>query len=370
MKTRPVKIYKWLLPLSWLYGSGVWLRNKLFDIGYTPSKKYDMPVICVGNLAVGGTGKTPHTEYLIRLLCQQGLHVATLSRGYKRNSKGYLLADETSTAQQIGDEPCQMKNKFPYIQVAVDEKRCHGIEQLQKLDNPPIDVILLDDAYQHRHVKAGLNILLTDCQRLFCDDALMPAGRLREPQSRKDRAQIIIVTKCPQKMKPIDFKIISKKLRLYPYQQLYFTKLAYGALIPLFPQLANGNKMQRTLKGDDQVLLVTGIASPTALLKEISAYVQHVDLLAFGDHHDFCAKDLQQIKQRFACLKEGNRIIITTEKDAERLKLHPAMAEELKPFIYIIPIEIEFLQGQQSIFNQNIIDYVKANSRNCSLLKE
>ena len=194
MEENFIKIYHWLYPLSWLYGIGVCLRNKLFDWGWLRSKSFDVPVICVGNLAVGGTGKTPHTEYLIKLLQKNGVNVATLSRGYKRKSRGYVLADDKSNVRQIGDEPYQIKNKFPNARVAVDENRCHGIEQLLKLENPTVEAIILDDAFQHRHVKAGLNILLTDFHRLLCDDALLPAGRLREPSSGKNRAQMVIVT--------------------------------------------------------------------------------------------------------------------------------------------------------------------------------
>ena len=207
MEERTTQIDYKLLPLSWLYRMGTDIRNKLFDWGWLQSKSFDLPVICIGNLSVGGTGKTPHTEYLIKLLQNEGFHPATLSRGYKRRTKGYLLASPKSTAQQIGDEPCQMKQKFPDIQVAVDENRCHGIEQLLKLQSPPVDVILLDDAFQHRHVKAGLNILLTDYHRLFCDDTLLPAGRLRESADGKSRAQIVIVTKCPEDIKFLYFPL-------------------------------------------------------------------------------------------------------------------------------------------------------------------
>lgn len=216
-------------------------------------------MICVGNIAVGGTGKTPHTEYLIKLLQNEGINVATLSRGYKRKSKGYILATAESSVQKIGDEPYQIKSKFPDIRVAVDENRCHGIEQLLTLKSPAVDAVLLDDAFQHRHVKAGMNILLTDYHRLLCDDALLPAGRLREPACGKNRAQIVIVTKCPDDIKPIDFNIITKRLNLYPYQQLYFSRFRYGSLMPLFPEKAKG---RITCTGDEQVLLVTGIASP------------------------------------------------------------------------------------------------------------
>ncbi len=364
MRDASVKIHHWLYPLSWLYGIGVGLRNKLFDWGWLRTKSFDVPVICVGNLAVGGTGKTPHTEYLIKLLQHEGINVATLSRGYKRKSKGYVPATAGSSVRDIGDEPYQIKSKFPEIRVAVDEDRCHGIEQLLKLKNPAVDAVLLDDAFQHRHVKAGLNILLTDFHRLLCDDALLPAGRLREPASGKNRAQIVIVTKCPDDIKPIDFNIITKRLHLYPYQQLYFSRFRYGSLTPLFPGKA---RERAACTGDEQVLLVTGIASPAPLVEEVKSYTPDVSLLAFGDHHDFSAKDLQLIEERFAQLKEGKRLIITTEKDATRLKSHPALSKALKPYMYVLPIEIEFLQNQHYIFNQNIIGYVRTNSRNRSL---
>ena len=365
MEERTSQIDYKLLPLSWLYRIGTDVRNKLFDWGWLQSKSFDLPVICIGNLSVGGTGKTPHTEYLIKLLQSEGLHPATLSRGYKRHTKGYLLASPQSTARQIGDEPCQMKQKFPDIRVAVDEDRCHGIEQLLKLQSPPVDAILLDDAFQHRHVKAGLNILLTDYHRLFCDDTLLPAGRLRESADGKSRAQIVIVTKCPEDIKPIDFNLIAKQLHLYPYQQLFFSTFRYGMPIPLFPEVAR--QTLSSLTGAEQVLLVTGIASPTPLLNEVKSYTQHVHLMAFSDHHDFRSKDLQEIVEKFYQLKEWERLIITTEKDAVRLKHHPDLPEEIKPYIYVVPIEIEILQNQQHNFNQNIIDYVRAHSRNSSL---
>ena len=366
MKDASVKIHHWLYPLSWLYGTGVCLRNKLFDWGWLRSRSFDVPVICVGNIAVGGTGKTPHTEYLIKLLQNEGINVATLSRGYKRKSKGYILATAESSVQKIGDEPYQIKSKFPDIRVAVDENRCHGIEQLLTLKSPAVDAVLLDDAFQHRHVKAGMNILLTDYHRLLCDDALLPAGRLREPACGKNRAQIVIVTKCPDDIKPIDFNIITKRLNLYPYQQLDFSRFRYGSVMPLFPAKAKG---RITCTGDEQVLLVTGIASPAPLVEEVKSYTPSVSLLEFGDHHDFGEKDLLLIEKQFNLLKGNNRLIITTEKDATRLKNHPNLNETLKPYIYVLPIEIEFLQNQQYIFNQNIIGYVRTYSRNRSLFE-
>ena len=374
MSEHIVKIHKWLYPVSWIYRTVVAMRNKLFDWGVFQSKSFNIPVICVGNLAVGGTGKTPHTEYLIELL-RDKYQVAVLSRGYKRRTSGYVLATPQSTVKTIGDEPYQMHTKFPSVTLAVDENRCHGIEKLLRLKEPAVDVILLDDAFQHRYVKPGLSILLTDYHRLFCDDILLPAGRLRESINGKNRAQIVIVTKCPQDIKPIDYNIITKRLNLYPYQQLFFSSFRYGNLRPVFSQNdsdsitgdSRNKEVPLSSLTDAIILLVTGIASPTPMLERLKEYTQNIDLLSFGDHHDFSHRDIQLVKERFNKLKGEQRIIITTEKDATRLLHHPAVNEELKPFIYALPIEIEILQNQQDKFNQHIINYVRENTRNRSL---
>lgn len=364
MDGQDFKTTRWLRPVSWLYGTGVWIRNKLFDWGWIRSESFDLPVICIGNLAVGGTGKTPHTEYLVRLLRNQRLNVATLSRGYRRKTKGYLLADDRSDAQAIGDEPRQMKTKFPDLRVAVDEDRRHGIRELMKLTRPQVDVVLLDDAFQHRRVRAGLNILLTDCHRLLTDDALLPEGRLREPAEGKGRAQVVVVTKCPDDIKPIDFNIITKKLGLQPWQRLFFTGLRYGQPRAVFPQSAGITERPEAWGAEKQVLLITGIAQPAPLLEEIRTKAGHVDHLAFGDHHDFCRKDFRLIEERFDRLEGTRRLLLTTEKDAARLKNHPLMPERLKPYLYALPVEIKVLQNQQLTFNQTIIDYVRKNPRN------
>lgn len=369
------KIHKWLYPVSWLYGAAVIIRNKLFDWGLFRSKSFDVPVICVGNLSVGGTGKTPHTEYLIKLLHDK-YQVAVLSRGYKRRTQGYVLATPQSTARTIGDEPYQMYTKFPSVTLAVDENRCHGIEKLLALKEPVVDIVLLDDAFQHRYVKPGLSILLTDYHRPFCDDTLLPAGRLREPVSGKNRAQIIIVTKCPQDIKPIDYNIITKRLNLYPYQQLFFSSFRYGNLQHVFRQevreadtntVPASKEIPLSSLTTTDVLLVTGIASPAPIMERLEGCAKQIETLSFGDHHDFTHRDMQQIKDRFRKLTGEKRLIITTEKDATRLVNHPGLDEDLKPFIYALPIEIEILQNQQDKFNQHIIDYVRENTRNRSL---
>lgn len=357
-----IKINKWLYPASWIYGAGVWLRNKLFDWGYYEERSFNLPVICIGNITVGGTGKTPHTEYLIRLLHKK-FQVAVLSRGYKRKSKGFVLAEPDTTVSQIGDEPFQMKQKFPNIHMAVDANRCHGIEQLCKENIASnTEVILLDDAYQHRHVKAGINILLIDYHRLIFDDTLLPAGRMREHESGKYRAQIVIITKCPKDMKPMEYRVLTKQMNLYAYQQLYFTTLSYGKLRPLF----NGGKEYpvQNIHPEVHILLVTGIASPQQLEADLTAMKSNVHPLSFGDHHDFTHEDMREIERKFNHLPEGKRMIITTEKDAVRMVSHPHLPETLKPYIYVLPIEVTFLLDQQETFNQNILDYVRKNPRN------
>jgi tetraacyldisaccharide 4'-kinase len=367
MEERLVQINKWLYPISFLYGMGIGLRNKLFDWGIFRSKSFDIPIICVGNLAVGGTGKTPHIEYLTGLL-QDKYHIAVLSRGYKRKTNGYVLAGQESAAQDIGDEPHQIKNKFPGISVAVDEKRVRGIEKLLKQEEPGIEAILLDDAFQHRYVNPGLNILLTDYHRLFCDDALLPAGRLRESEKGKNRAHIVIVTKCPANIKPIDFNLIAKRLRLYPYQKLFFSSFRYGRLTPVFPETGITERELASLANDERVLLVTGIASPAVMEKEIRKYTRRIVLLSFGDHHNFSNKDIQLITEQFN-KAEGKKLIVTTEKDATRLATHPAVSEELKKHIYALPVEIKIIQNQEDTFNKTIIAYVRKNKRNRILHK-
>src|SRR5574344_1139848 len=284
-----IKINDWLLPLSWLYGIGVGFRNWLFSIGMLKSRVFDIPVISVGNITVGGSGKTPHVEYLVRLL-KDKIKLAVLSRGYKRKSHGYVLADENTAMRRIGDEPFQMKHKFDNIYVAVDKSRCHGIESLQKDEKTnDVDVVLLDDAYQHRYVKPGINILLIDYHRLIIYDKLLPAGRLREPKEGKTRADIVIVTKCPKDLKPMSFRVLSRALNLFPYQQLYFTRLDYSDMRLLF-----GTKTLSLsdITPQEHVLLLTGIASPEQMVQDIKPYCKDITPLRFADHHQFTDNDV------------------------------------------------------------------------------
>ena len=261
-----IKINRWLLPFSWLYGLAVIIRNELFELNILKTRRFDIPVISVGNITVGGAGKTPHVEYLIRLL-KDKMKGAVLSRGYKRKSRGYVLAGNNTPMREIGDEPYQMKIKFPDIRVAVDKKRCEGIDRLTTdEETKDTDVILLDDAFQHRYVQPGINILLVDYHRLIIYDKLLPAGRLREPLSGKHRADIVIITKCPDTLNPIDYRVLSKAMELYPFQQLYFTKLEYCPLEPIFHK---GLSIPLTEIRGKNVLLLTGIASPRLSLIHI-----------------------------------------------------------------------------------------------------
>ena len=360
-----IKINKWLLPLSWLYGMGSKLRNILFEMGVLKTRSFQIPVISVGNITVGGTGKTPHVEYLVRLLKDQ-FRVAVLSRGYKRKSKGFIKANKQTTMPEIGDEPYQMKQKFPGITIAVDKNRCHGIDLLTEQDSK-LDVILLDDAFQHRYVKPGINILLVDYHRLIIYDKLLPAGRLREPLNGKDRADIVIVTKCPKDLKPMEYRVVTKAMHLYPYQRLYFTTLEYTALRPLFGKNKKNGPTLDSMN-DTHVLLLTGIASPEQLVHDLSPFTSHLSPLTFADHHQFGKKDVHLINDKFAALPSP-KLIITTEKDATRLNHVEGLSDEVKKNIYILPVHIIFMQDQQDTFNQQIRDYVRKNSRNSILAK-
>ena len=357
-----IKINEWLLPLSWLYGLAVKLRNLLFDVGVLKSRNFDVPIISVGNITVGGTGKTPHVEYLIELLHQK-FRVAVLSRGYKRKSHGYMVASANTTVRDIGDEPFQMKQKFPDITIAVDKNRCHGIDQLTS-DDEKLDVILLDDAFQHRYVKPGINILLVDYHRLIIYDRLLPAGRLREPLSGKNRADIVIVTKCPRDLKPMEYRVITKAMNLYPYQKLFFTTISYGELRPMSPARPLSLKDLKDL----QALLLTGIASPKQMVHDLSPYVKRLHPLTFSDHHHFKRKDVERINRAFAALPSP-KLIITTEKDAARLNGVEGLSDDVRKHLYVMPIKIEFMQEQEDMFNENIIGYVRKNSRNSILVK-
>mgnify|MGYP003295306825 CR=1 FL=1 len=349
-----MRIYWSLYPLALMYGLAVHLRNKCFDWGILKQNRYTLPIICIGNLTVGGTGKTPHTEYLIRLLSRQG-KVAVLSRGYKRQTQGFVLADAHTSMPDIGDEPYQMKQKFPDITVAVDANRREGIEKLMPL-HP--DVILLDDAYQHRYVKAGLNLLLTDYNRLMTRDHMLPAGRLREPLCGKRRADILIVTKCPATIPAIECDAIRKELKPLPHQQVFFSAFEYGLLQSIFQ--AQESCSVTDIQPHDQVLLLTGIANPEPLRQHLQKRTENIIPLEFPDHYTFSKKDLLNICTAYHALPQsGKRWIITTEKDATRLSALQDIDAEVARNIWALPIEVKILEGKEQEFNNRICKELK-----------
>ena len=363
-----IKINEFLRPLSWIYGLIVGIRNMMFDCGLLRSESFDIPVISVGNLTVGGTGKTPHSEYLVKLL-QSKFQIGLLSRGYKRKTRGFLLANADTTMPEIGDEPYQMKQKFPGIRIAVDKNRRRGIHKLADDPDirPAIDVIILDDAYQHRYVTPGINILLMDYHRLICFDALLPAGRLREHKFNKRRADIVIVTKCPKTITPMEKRGIQRTLELYPWQKLFFSTFKYGKLYNLFDPSGQQIALEQLKESRPSVLLLTGIGSPEQMEYDLSQYTTFRSL-KFSDHHNFKKKDIRQIETAFSELTGENRLIITTEKDATRLMHHGDFSEEVKKSLYVLPVEV-VIMNDEDYFNETIIGYVRKNSRNSTLLK-
>lgn len=335
---------KLLFPFAILYGMITSIRNFLFDKGILKSYSFDLPIIAVGNLSVGGTGKTPQIEYLIRLLSDK-YKVATLSRGYKRQSKGFILAEASSNAAILGDEPFQFFQKFKNIQVAVDADRKNGIEQLLSLPEKP-EVILLDDAFQHRKVKAGFYILLTSYGDLYSDDFMLPTGNLRESRSGAKRANLIIVTKCPFNLSLDKQNDIRNRLKVSANQELYFTFIAYDNFIYGENRKVNVNEIQSASK-----LLVAGIAKPEPFF----TYLQNTNdvCLSFPDHHNFTDKDILEIKNL-----AQNNIIITTEKDYVRLK--GSLPNEQ---LFYLPIQSSFL-SESDDFDKNILNYVGTSTRN------
>lgn len=308
-----------LFPVVPIYYLVTWVRNWLYDKGIKSSKSYDFPVICVGNLSTGGTGKTPMIEYLIRLLKDEK-SVATLSRGYKRITKGFVLGDKSATADTIGDEPYQFFRKFEAIKVAVDGNRQNGIEQLMALDDQP-EVILLDDAYQHRKVKAGFNILLTSYHKPYYNDMVLPTGNLREPRFGAKRANIVVVTKCPKDISITEKDKVSSKLKLKPNQQLFFSHIDYSESV-----VSKSNML--SLDELPKFTLVTGIANAKPLVEFLTKKGLEFDHVEYPDHYSFRLNDIEMLEKK--------EFILTTEKDYVRLSNN----ESLEPNLYYLPIEI------------------------------
>lgn len=357
-----------LYPLSLIYGVIVWIRNFLFDYKLLNSTEFPIPVISVGNITIGGTGKTPHVEYLVKLL-KEDFRVATLSRGYKRKTRKFILAGEDSGVREIGDEPVQIRKKFPGIHVAVDRRRVNGVRELMARI-PDLDVILLDDAYQHRSIKPGLSILLIDYNRPMSEDRLLPAGRLREQAYERRRANIILITKCPDRLKPIDRRLIVKDLRLYPFQHLFFTKLVYGEPHPVFEDIPYPVKIADVTAAKPHILMVTGIAGPRLYKKHLRGISTHITELIYPDHHEYSEKDIKTITEAFKGMDGEEKLIFTTEKDATRLRKFTNIEAPIMKRIFYVPVGIEVLNEDGENFNNQIRSYVRDNKRDSILYKQ
>lgn len=333
-----------LTPLSWLYGAVTSVRNFLFDKHIIPQHVFDVPVVCVGNISVGGSGKTPHVEFLLSHLASD-YNIAVLSRGYKRKTKGYVMANSKSTPDSIGDEPYQIYQKFGMVaKVAVCEKRVQGIKNLQR-DCPDINLIILDDAFQHRYVKPKVSILLTEYEHPFYEDKLLPLGRLRESQNSFHRADIVLFTKCQEKLSPLDYRIAVKALAAMPYQNVFFTQYVYSELRPVFPDDSPYRVSLETFTSRDSVILLTGIANPRYFVRHFKSYGFHKKIIHFPDHHNFTRTDIEKIEKIFESMTGSRKIIITTEKDAVRLSFNPYYPLALKKVTYYQPITVRVLEG-------------------------
>ena len=339
-----------LLPLSFIYGIVIWCRNWLFDKNILKSSAFNFPIICIGNLAAGGTGKTPMTEYLVCFLKAQ-FNTATLSRGYRRKTKGFAIANNSTTAIHIGDEPMQIHRRFPQVTVAVGEERLVAIPQLLH-QKPDTEVIILDDAFQHRSVRAGLNIILTEYKNLYTRDLMLPAGDLRDVRSSIKRAHIIIVTKCKPGITSEEKENIIKEIQPSAAQQVYFTQIVYHQPFHLFTH----EPVQ--LHADTDLLLITGIANPKPLKEFLNNQVHSYDMLRYADHHIFSSEDLKDIIRQFEKISSENKIILTTEKDAVRLE---KFAKELAAYpVYALPITHQFLFEEENRFQQEINFFIQS----------
>ncbi|MBP9994798.1 MAG: tetraacyldisaccharide 4'-kinase [bacterium] len=340
-----------LYPLSIIYSIVLFIRHKLFDYNIIKSRSFDVSTICVGNLSFGGTGKTPHTEYLIRLL-SDSMRVAVLSRGYGRKTRGFVMAHEGVTHEDIGDEPMQYFTKFPGITVAVDEKRGEGVRMLMEMDEKP-DVILLDDAYQHRSIKAGLNILLTDYHNIYSKDTLTPAGNLRDIKHAARRADIIIVTKCPAVLDPYSKRNIIESLRPKSHQKVLFSKIIFDELTPV-------NEAARTVNVSENrsILLFCGIANPYPLEDYMNRKTNSLTIMHFNDHHEYSDNDFDEITGNFEKIIGKKKIAVTTEKDFMRMADNSYLCKFENMPLFTIPIKVRFHDDNEEIFNKEIFDYV------------
>ena len=352
-----------LLPISVLYGLVVSFRNWLFNKKILKSTSFPLPIISVGNLTTGGTGKTPHVEYLIRLLNEK-YKIATLSRGYGRKTKGFLLGDKNSSSEHLGDEPMQYLQKFENIKVTVGEKRVLAVEELLKIE-PGTEVILLDDAFQHRAIKPGLSILLTQYSRIFANNQLLPTGTLREGIKGMKRADIIVITKTPSILSPLERRRIISDIKPFEHQKVYFSCIKYGEFLPTWPvtkplTISKDFYFERKYS----ILLVTGIANPTLLQTYLEERTKEVKLIRFPDHYQFKPGDLEKIEKTFNEIRNPNKIIITTEKDWMRFR-NPELIETVQRLkMFYIPIEVKFHDQDGEKFNKQVLEFVEKNKLN------
>jgi len=355
MRKRSLAAKLVLLPCSKIYGGITYMRNKLFDWKVFGEKEFDIPVVCVGNLAVGGTGKTPHVEYLVDAF-RKNRKVAVLSRGYRRATKGFIIAGATSTPRDIGDESYQIYHKFHgEVVVAVCEDRVAGINELLRLD-PKIEMIILDDAFQHRYVKATVSVVITEYNRPLSEDHMLPYGHLREPARGINRADIVIVSKCPANMTPWDYRETVNRYNLFPSQHLFFSHYAYQPLCPVFPDIATSVPYLDWLTSADSILAVAGICNPRPFVRHLKSFGAKVKEDIFADNHQYTKKDIEYILGRYKQLKGKQRIIVTTEKDAVRIAANPYFQHELKAVTYFLPIEVELAHPYGDIALEDVVE--------------
>lgn len=340
-----------LSPFSLLYGLGVSFRNWTYRRGIQKSIDFSVPVISVGNLTVGGAGKTPHIEYMVRGL-QPYINIATLSRGYRRKTKGFMHVSPQMNAEQVGDEPLQFARKFPDVMVTVAEERAFAIPKIMSR-RPDTQLILLDDAFQHRAVKPGLNILLTEFDRPFTRDHLLPSGRLREWRSGYERADIIIVSKCPPDLDKEAANALIAEIDPLPHQRIFFTYYDYAA-----PYYMLDHRYRLKMESGVSTLLISAIAGTDYLISHLKKQSPHVQSLDYEDHHYFDRRDLSNLRLRFAEMPGKHKAIITTEKDATRLELHrDYIAKERLP-IFVLPLAVRFHFDEGPAFDTLVRDYL------------
>ncbi len=342
-----------LAPAAWLYKMGVTFRHRLFDWGVLKSEKFDIPVVCIGNITVGGTGKTPMAEMVIAYM-SQNFHVALLSRGYGRRTKGYIEVQPGSHYREVGDEPLQIKMKFPDTVVVVCEKRAEAIRRI-RAEHPEVDLIVMDDGFQHRYVVPKVNVVMIDATRPVQDDRMLPLGSLRDLPGELHRAHYFVVTKCPEKMAPIDRRILRKVLIQVAYQKVYFTRFESFMPQPLFPDMAP----EKSLSAGRQVIALSGIGNPKPFLATLGERYDVVSEMTLDDHHVYRVKDIRLLAGLLKKYPEA--VIVTTEKDAVKLTNRSKIPEGVQGKLYYLPINITFIEDSATDFLQKLEEDVRGN---------